>query len=383
MDYKELKESIDNANNEVKQLIGRQTQEIKDAGIASAETTKELKSASERIENLEKKQGRIESSAPVEFKSAGEIFVESAQYKSAQNTGSTKVDAVEVKDITSAAGSAGVVALSQRRMGIIRDPADRTVHLRDFMNVQTTNSGSIDYYVDQGGFDNQAGPQNGELAVKNQSGLVLEEKTAAVKTIAHYVIASRQVLEDAAMLRGYIDGRLSYGLKLEEDKQILYGDGTGGTLTGIFNTAGVQDVGTRAPTDDFITHIRKAITLAKLSEYPVTAIMVNPVDWETIELTKNDNGDYIYMWYLNATGIPQLFKIPLIETTAIDAGDFLLGNFDMAVTLWDRQMSNIRISDSHADLFIKNAQVILGEERVALTVDRPKALVKGSFVETV
>jgi len=383
MDIKDLKKSLDEAQTEVKNLVERQSGEIKSLGEASAETLTEIKSANDRIEELEKKAGRMENSGAKEVKSAGQIFVESDQFKSAQSRGQNTVDAVEMKDITSASGSAGAVALSERRQGIIRDPADRMVHIRDLINVQQTSSGSIDYYVDYTGFTNNAASQNGELTAKAKSELVLEEKTASVKTLAHYFPASRQVLEDAPMLRSYIDGRLAYGLKVEEDRQILYGDGTAGTLTGIMNTVGVQDVGDRAATDDFMTHIRKAITKARLSNYQVDGVIVNPEDWETIELMTDDNGNYIYLQYLNTNGTPKLFRVPVIESNAIEQGDFIVGNWSLAATLWDRQVSNVRVSDSHADLFIKNGVVILGEERVALTVDRPSAFVKGSFNEAV
>lgn len=376
----DIKQLLNDAQAEMKSLFERQSDEIKNLGQVSKETETEIKDLAERLEEVEKKSGRI-TSEQNEVKSAGQLFVESEQFKSAQSRGQNSVDAVEMKDITSGAGSAGAVALSERRPGIIRDPADRMVHIRDLINVQQTSSGSIDYYVDYTGFDNQAGAQTGELVAKNKSDLVLEEKTAAVKTIAHYVIASRQVLEDASMLRGYIDGRLSYGLKLNEDAQLLYGDGTGGTLTGIMNTTGVQDQGDRLAADDYLTHIRKAMTKARTSNYNVDGIIVNPVDWETIELTKSDDGHYIYQWYMNGDGNPRVFRVPVIETNAINAGDFLLGNWSLAATLWDRQMANVRVSDSHADFFVKNGVTILGEERVALTVERPSAFVKGSFVE--
>jgi len=389
----DIKKLLDDAHTEMKSLVERQSSEIKNIGEVSADTAKQLKSAEarlvevskevdERLVEIEKKSGRL-SAGMNELKSAGEIFVESDEYKNARSRGLNSTGAVEIKDITSAAGSAGAVALTQRVPGIFRDPADRLVHIRDLINVQQTSSGSIEYYVDYSGFDNQAGSQNGELTAKNKSNLVLEQRTESIKTIAHWVPASRQVLEDAPMLQGYINNRLSYGLKLEEDSQLLYGDGTAGTLTGIMNTAGVQDHGDRPATDDYVSHIRKAMTKARLSNYQVDGLIINPADWEKIELLQNDTGDYIWMWYMSTQGQPRMFRVPIIETNAIAQGDFLLGNWAMAATLWDRQQANVRISESHADLFIKNGVAILGEERIGLTVERPSAFVKGSFVEAV
>lgn len=394
VELSEIKSQLDQAHTEMASTLQKQSDEIKQYGQSTEKTANELKSVEkrleevnsdfgERLEQVEKRMGRPgDNGAPgAEQKSAGQLFAESEAYKSAVQRGDTKTDAVELKDITSAAGSAGAIALSQRVREVFRDPADRLQHIRQLMNVAQTSSGSIEYFVDHSGFTNNAGAQDGELALKNKSDLQLEEKTAAVKTIAHHVIASRQVMDDAPMLASYIDGRLANGLMLEEDEQLLYGDGTGGTLTGIFNTDGVQDHGDRPAADDFVTHLRRAMTKARKSNYAPNGIAINPTDWESIELLKNDDGDFIWVWYMGANDQPRVFRVPVIETNAVNEGDFLLGNWDMAATLWDRQQANIRVSDSHAELFTKNGVAIRGEERLALTVERPQAFVKGSFNE--
>lgn len=400
MDIKDLHKALSETSDEVKNLVERQSDEIKTVGETTEKTASELKAAEQRfdeahkdfggrMEEIEKRLQRPADGVAEELKTAGQLFIESEAYKAARDRGLKSTDAVEVaslvaiqKDITSAAASAGAVATSQRIPGIYRDPADRPSHIRDLLDVQQTTSGSIEYYVDHAGFNNQAGAQNGELTLKNKSDLVLEEKTAAVKTLAHHIIASRQVLDDAPMLRGYIDGRLRYGLMLEEDQQVLYGDGTGGTLEGIFN-AGIQNHGDRPAGTDRIAHIRRAMVKARLAEYPVNGIVMHPEDWAEIELLQSSDGHYIWAWYMAANGEPRIWRVPVIETTAINQGEFLLGNWNMAATLWDRQQSQVRVSDSHTDLFVKNGVAILGEERLALTVQRPQAFVKGSFAEAV
>jgi HK97 family phage major capsid protein len=251
------------------------------------------------------------------------------------------------------------------------------------MNVGTTSSNAVEFMVETL-FDNQAAPQYDsetqayELVAKKKSDLTFDLQTANVRTLAHYMVASRQVLDDAAMLRSYIDGRLRYGLALEEDNQILYGSGTGGDIEGIMVNGNIQDAGAPVGTDTSLDHIRRAIALARLAEYPVTAIMLNPTDWANIELTKGSDERYVWVTVPNG-GEARLWRVPVVETTAINAGEFLLGNFQMGAQLWDREQSTIRVSESHEDLFVKNGVVILAEERIALTVYRPQAFVKGTF----
>ena len=49
--------------------------------------------------------------------------------------------------------------------------------------------------------------------------------TSSVTTIAHWVLAARQILDDVPMLQSYIDARLTYGLALVEENQLLNGGG--------------------------------------------------------------------------------------------------------------------------------------------------------------
>ena len=65
-----------------------------------------------------------------------------------------------------------------------------------------------------------------EKALKPESDITFSKQTANVKTIAHWVQASRQVMDDAPMLQSYVNGRLMYGLALKEENQLLNGDGT-------------------------------------------------------------------------------------------------------------------------------------------------------------
>lgn len=61
--------------------------------------------------------------------------------------------------------------------------------------------------------------------------------TSNVTTIAHWVLATRQILDDVPMLQSYVDGRLRYGLALVEENQLLNGSGTGTDLAGIYTQA--------------------------------------------------------------------------------------------------------------------------------------------------
>src|SRR3546814_2247901 len=86
-----------------------------------------------------------------------------------------------------------------------------------FRSPGRTTSSSIQY-PHETGFTNSAVTHTETAGTaKPQSEIKFDIKTATVTTIAHWVLATRQILDDVAMLQSYIDGRLRYGLAYAEE----------------------------------------------------------------------------------------------------------------------------------------------------------------------
>ena len=207
---------------------------------------------------------------------------------------------------------------------------------------------------------------------------------APVRTIAHWEAAHRNVLADEPQLRSIIDNELLYGLRLHEDAQILSGAGTSEDLTGILNTSGIQTYswssGASTPVKDTKADaIRRAATLSFLAYYEPTGVILNPNDWEDIELTKDSNGQYLMAVSIVAGAESRIWRIPVVDTPAIASGTALIGSFGQGAQLYDREEATIRVSEQHSDFFVRNAIVILAEQRLALAVKRPESFVKVTF----
>lgn len=391
----ELLSEIKDNTQQMSKTIKDQAEEMRKHGTTTEETKAKMETLEKNYDELSKnlaayqkqaaKSGRplynygSEDGEP-QNESAGRLFIGSDQYKSMVKNGEQKSAPVRFKsffqkDLTSAAASAGTLVVPQRTNEIIAGP-DRELRLRDLMNVQNTTSNAIEF-VQETGFTNNAAPVvEGEL--KPKSDITFDVVTASVKTIAHWIPATRQILDDAAQLRNYIDNRLTYGLKLVEESQILYGDGTGENLQGIMTNANIQTNNEVLAGDTKIDHLRRSMTKAYLAGYPVTGITLNPMDWEDIELMKGNDGHYIWV-SVTEGGQPRIFRVPVVQTPSIVENEFLLGAFGVGATLWDREDANVRISESHADFFARNMVAILAEERLALTNYRPESFVKGTF----
>jgi HK97 family phage major capsid protein len=202
--------------------------------------------------------------------------------------------------------------------------------------------------------------------------------------LAHWEAAHRNVLADEPQLRSIIDNELMYGLRLLEDSQILNGDGTGENLQGVLQTSGIQEYawsdGAHLPVpDNKADAIRRAATLSFLSYYEPTGVVLHPNDWEDMELAKDDQGQYLVAVSVALGGEQRIWRMPVIDTPAIAEGTALVGAFGTGAQLYDREQASIRISEQHADFFVRNAIVVLAEQRLALAVKRPEAFVKVDF----
>ncbi len=342
-------------------------------------------------------------SAPVQAKSVGQAFIDSPEFKSLNGgrnganmpspfiLGTGNITSYGVKDVYSAlpSGNPGSFGTIQRDPIVI--PPMRTRRVRDLFPTRTTTAAVIEYFRMTGFTNNAAsvaerGTEGGNpvFTKKPQSGFTFVGEQAPVRTLAHWEAAHRNVLADEPQLRSIIDNELMYGLRLEEDDQILNGDGSGENLTGVLQTSGIQTYdwsdGAATPVPDTKADaLRRAATLSLLAYYEPTGIVLNPNDWEDIELTKDLNGQYLIAVSVAMGGEPKLWRIPVIDTPAMTEGTALVGAFGTGAQLYDREQASIRVSEQHADFFVRNAIVILAEQRLALAVKRPEAFVKVTF----
>jgi len=345
-----------------------------------------------------------------EIKTIGQMFVDSAEFKSLANgrnganmaapwqvATSLTTHNLQFKDVFS---SMPTTSVTNSRLGdfgtVQRDamvtPPMRTKRVRDLFPVRKTNAAVIEYFRQLGFTTLQSGHgtnsassvaerSGSAFGLKPQSSFAFVGEQAPVRTLAHWEAAHRNVLADEPQLRSIIDNELMYGLRLLEDQQILNGNGTGENLLGILQTPNVQTFSQSAglTTDNKADALRRAATLSFLAYYEPSGIVIHPNDWEDIELAKDDNGQYLVAVSIAMGGEPKVWRMPLVDTPAMTEGTALVGAFGTGAQLYDREEASIRISEQHSDFFIRNAIVVLAEQRLALAVKRPEAFVKVTF----
>lgn len=387
----ETKALFETKHNEVKAIAEKALAEA-EKGIPMSASAKEvadlalagLNEAKARLDDLEQKAAK-RGGAPERERSIGEQYVESEEYKTAFANGARQGQSVgiEIKAITSlttdANGSAGDAVRPERVQSPMAMLPDRQMTIRNLIAPGQTSSSSIEY-VQETGFTNGAG-MVAEGTLKPESTLKLDLKNAPVRKIAHWFLASAEILADAPGLRSMLDHRLRYGLAFVEDVQLLKGDGTGQNLQGVKPQAADYAVpsgltGFAAPS--MIDKLRIAQLQVALALYPADGQVLHPIDWAAIEMMKDGEGRYL-IGNPQGTLSPTLWGLPVVPSMAQTVGEFTVGAWKMGAQLFDREQSGILVSTEDGDNFRRNMVTILAEERLALTVYRPEAFVDGAF----
>lgn len=379
-DLEKIQKAIEDSQTKVKELFDAQKKEIEETGRVSkqlqtdlAKVQEELKEAGARLFDIEQK-GGPGAENPGDKKAFSERAAEGLIKTWNGSTGTFDAQTFN-KSLGSGAESAGSLIQPMQVPGIIT-PGLRRLTIRDLLAQGRISSNSLEY-VREELFTNNAAPV-AEKALKPESDITFSKETANVKTIAHWVQASRQVMDDAPMLASYVNGRLLYGLALKEEIQLLNGDGTGDNLLGLNTVATAYDTGLNEAGDTWADIIAHAVYQVTESEFSASGIVLNPRDWHRIALLKDNEGRYIF-------GGPQAFTsnimwgLPVVPTQAQAAGTFTVGGFDMASQVWDRMDATVEVSREDRDNFVKNMLTILCEERLTLAHYRPVAIIKGDF----
>lgn len=382
----EVKRDFETKHDKVKEIAEKALAEA-EKGTPLATTAKELadeaitgmNEAKARLDELEQKMARRGEQGN-EHRTAGHIFVEHEGFKAfAEQTRPRGRFIAEVKDITSlttdAPGSVGTLVRPDRA-GPVELPR-RRMTIRALLAQGNTSSNSVEYDKEKGFTNNAAPVAEGDL--KPQSEIQYEEATAPVRTIAHWMRASVQILADAPGLRSMIDNRLRYGLAYVEENQLLNGSGTSQNLEGLVTaaTAFAAPAGATAA-DQEIDTIRLMMLQVALAEYPPNGIVLNPINWHNIETLKDTTGRYL-IGNPQGTLSPTLWSLPVVATQAMGVGKSLVGAFDLAAQIFDRQDATVEVSTEDQDNFVKNKVTIRAEERLALAIYREEALVYGDL----
>ncbi|MET4780815.1 phage major capsid protein [Glaciihabitans sp. UYNi722] len=394
------------AKTKVHELSTKALETVEDPKLTTADIKKaldllepEIKTWTEEVQSLEsiedkRKQFMAGAGNPLDdaagavegFKSIGQQFVDSANYKGMVAKGikgNFTSGEVEVKT-TLTEGTAGtpgggyspVAAVPTLVPGIV-DIKFRPLTISDLFPGGVTSTPLIRYLVETS--VTNAAAAVAETNLKPESAIAFSKVDEVLHKLATFLPISDEMLEDWAQAQSYIDARLILFIKLAEEAQLLSGDGTGANLVGILNRPGlaapvVKGTAPSVVADNDMDAIYRQITAIRTTQFlEPDAIVIDPLAWQTVLLSKNSQGAYYANGPFADAQNPSLWSKKVAITPAIAANTALVGAFAQGGQVFRKGGITVEASNSHADYFQRNLTAIRAEERLALAIYRPGA----------
>lgn len=410
-----------------------------------------------------KENGGIEAKGS--FKKALEDAVNSDEFKEFVESNGKKKFSTTLKtvDITNDYTGTSRVHITTRDSRVVDHPQVQRLNIRDLLTVMPADLPYL-AFIEVYDWDRAvaANSENGSLA---ESAFKVRESTVDAKRIGTHVNLSKRMIKSAPYVVNHLMQRLPAQVRYYEDFQLLFGDGQGNNVTGIFEvasdfatlidtsitgTAGAvasvatYDGGAKAlitftnnqlinngdtitiadatessynaahkalvispkqivielayvaeadtsawtftvasPFKDSIDSaqeidvLKVAKTLVTQQEYSANGIVLNPVDACIIETLKGSDEHYIDVQRLE-NGVLSIGGIPVVETTAMPAGKFAVGDWAMAASLGQFTELVLEFSESTQEKLTNTVEAIIQEE-VLFPIYNKYMFVVGTF----
>jgi HK97 family phage major capsid protein len=331
-----------------------------------------------------------------EIRTAGTMLIESESYQNLVREGraGTHSEAIEFDGSffmdgradrypevrTLITGGSGAVVGNGGLFTPVGQPTDlpirirqRRMFVRDLFTVLPTTLPAVPYIREF----NAAALEGSASAVaegsaKPEVDMQWENDTALIKKIAAWVPLTTEVIDDAPLVRGYVDTRLGYMLAIREEDQLLNGSGSGANLKGLLSFSGVQ---TQSAVTDVPQTLAAAIAKVENVDGEADGVVMNTVKYWTAIATRYstqfDGG-------MADRGLPYTdpssygwWGMDTVRTRAMASTKALVGSFKLGATMLDRMRSTIFVGNQHANFLIENKVAVVAEERIGLAVHRP------------
>lgn len=207
-----------------------------------------------------------------------------------------------------------------------------------------------------------------------------------LKKIAAWWDNSDEMFEDLPFVVSEINNRGLYLLSIFEETQLLQGDGTGTNLLGLLNRSGLQIETSASVNDNANAVFRAATKVQTATGLSSDGVVIHPVDYQALRLRQDNNGQYygggyFYGEYGNGGVVeqPPLWGMRTVVTASVPQGTFIVGALKAATTVYRKGGVRVESTNSDQGKFTSNIITTRIEERLALAVRNPSAIVKGTF----
>ena len=261
--------------------------------------------------------------------------------------------------------------------GIVGQP-DLPLLIESLIPHVPVTAGAVQYVRDRTN-SNGAGVV-AEGSAKPETQFDFELQSAPIATVAHWTKITEQLAADAPAVEAYINRKMLYKLALKIDNQLISGDGSATQLSGFLKTGNHTDYSSSITVPTGSTLIDFALLIKTQLEtlgYAPRYLVLNPSDWAALALLKDSQKRYI-LGNPAAVTEKKLWGVDVVTSASMTAGKYLIADFAIGSTIFDRQEMAVEIA-RESDDFIKNLLTIRVERRLGLVVDTPAAIGGGDW----
>lgn len=219
----------------------------------------------------------------------------------------------------------------------------------------------------------QAAAELAEAGTYQEDAFVFTRRSSPVRKIGSEIPVTDEQLDDVPTMQALMNNRLTFGVRARLDQQVMVGDGTGSTLTGLFSASGIQTQAKGA--DPTANALFKAITLVRITGRAVPdVIFMHGTDYQNLRLAQNAVGDYQF-GPPYAAGEASAWGLPIVQTEALTVSNAIVGAVQQYAQIWYRKEVEVQVGFIN-DQFIKGQKTLRGDVRAALWIGRGAAFCK-------
>lgn len=237
----------------IEEFEGRLKEFDADKFKAYQESLEKLENAlkEQGIEMKKLKEGGLGEESKETLRKKLKEIISSDNFKEFVESGGKKKASFEMKTVSVTSDYTGnsLVHITRRDQRVVDYPEVVRLNIRDLLTVSPIDLPYL-AFIEVYDWDRQVGA-TGENDTLSESAFKVREATADAKRIGTHVPISKRMLRSATYVENHLASRLPAMVRYNEDFQLLFGDGQGNNLTGLFQVA--RDFATIINTSETVT----------------------------------------------------------------------------------------------------------------------------------
>lgn len=271
---------------------------------------------------------------------------------------------------TAGSSEDGYNVQAQRFLGLANDPRRRLSLIESLPRLRVTSNTFEFNALD--GYTNAASYQANEGALKAEASMPTDLKSVSIKTIAHFLPVSEQVLADVPALQQQIDSLLRYGVGSKLERELIVGTGSPGQIGGLTDTGNFIVWSPSTSTLNTADKIGEALASLDAAGWAGNLIVLHPNDWQAMRSERAETGGEYLAGSWNNPAAPNVWGVPVVTSPYITEGNAIVLDTSQ-VALLERQDATVQMGWIE-DQFARNVVTIRAELRAGLAVFSPTAV---------